>query len=183
MTQLNQRLIVEQSWPVWNAAQVTALKKQLDVAENDAQRITNAIYARHPDVARKRMARTVTWDDLAAFVPADTALLDYVEVDQHIVLFCATVKNGISVLKGYPIGSRDRLVEFTDDFRAVCADPQQNYHSKAKELYDLLIAPAAAHLVGKKRLLVCPDGPLWGLPFQALRAPGAGGGTVLSRAI
>src|SRR5207245_1492983 len=51
---------------------------------------------------------------------------------------------------------------------------RQLYQAKARELYDLLLAPAAKQLAGKKRLLVCPDGPLWGLPFQALLA---GGGT------
>src|SRR5262249_6800162 len=35
-------------------------------------------------------------------------------------------------------------------------------------LYDLLIAPVAHHLAGKRTICIVPDGPLWELPFQAL---------------
>src|SRR5262249_17257153 len=45
------------------------------------------------------------------------------------------------------------------------------FKAPARQLYTLLLAPAAKQLSGKKRLLICPDGPLWGLPFQALLIP------------
>jgi CHAT domain-containing protein len=36
-------------------------------------------------------------------------------------------------------------------------------------MYRLLLPPAATRqLAGKKRLIVCPDGPLWDVPFAAL---------------
>src|SRR5262249_4962358 len=66
--------------------------------------------------------------------------------------------------------TRAELAEKADDFREACADPARDYHTKARDLYNVLIAPAAKQVAGKKRLIVCPDGPLWGLPFQALLA-------------
>lgn len=38
----------------------------------------------------------------------------------------------------------------------------------AKALHDLLLGGAAETLAGTERLLVVPDGPLWGLPFELL---------------
>jgi CHAT domain-containing protein len=39
----------------------------------------------------------------------------------------------------------------------------------SRQLFDLLIAPAADQLATKKVLCILPDGALWDLPFQALR--------------
>jgi CHAT domain-containing protein/Tfp pilus assembly protein PilF len=41
----------------------------------------------------------------------------------------------------------------------------------ARELYDLLLAPAAASLARARRLVISPDGPLHTLPFAALATP------------
>lgn len=62
-----------------------------------------------------------------------------------------------------------QLSERVTDFEAAVSDPRRDYEEKARELYTLLLPPAAKQLVGRKRLIVCPDGPLWGLPFQALK--------------
>lgn len=35
-------------------------------------------------------------------------------------------------------------------------------------MYRLLIQPAEAEIKSKRRLVICPDGPLWSIPFQAL---------------
>src|SRR5262249_26030693 len=49
------------------------------------------------------------------------------------------------------------------------------YQQLARELYRLLVAPAEPSLLGKRRLIFCPDGPLWDIAFQALLiAPRAG---------
>jgi CHAT domain-containing protein len=45
------------------------------------------------------------------------------------------------------------------------------FQHDARDLHDLLLPRAARLLVGKTRLLIVPDGPLWELPFQALQDP------------
>ena len=42
----------------------------------------------------------------------------------------------------------------------------------ARELYDLLLAPAAAHLEAAQHIYIVPDGPLHELPFEALVSDG-----------
>ena len=48
-------------------------------------------------------------------------------------------------------------------------DVDNRFARDARDLYDLLLAPAAADLRGASRLVIVPDGPLWELPFQVLR--------------
>src|SRR5262249_52424381 len=60
------------------------------------------------------------------------------------------------------------LIRQVDAFRTACANPHKPYHRKAQALYRLLMAPAIKLLSGKKRLIVCPDGVLWDVPFAAL---------------
>ncbi|MCS6862564.1 MAG: CHAT domain-containing protein, partial [Abditibacteriales bacterium] len=72
--------------------------------------------------------------------------------------------------------SGEKLAERAISFRDACASPLGTYQAQGRGLYALLIAPAAKQLAGKRRLIICPDGPLWGVPFQALIAQGSGTG-------
>ncbi len=58
-------------------------------------------------------------------------------------------------------------------FRSMLATVDNRYSRSARELYDLLIAPAAGELRRGDRLVIVPDGPLWELPFQVLQTPQA----------
>jgi len=81
------------------------------------------------------------------------------------------VEQGKPVVKTYLIeATQKQLNERVDDFHGACSNPRLGYEEKAKNLYTLLVAPAAKQLAGKKQLIVCPDGPLWEFPFQALLA-------------
>lgn len=55
------------------------------------------------------------------------------------------------------------------NFRTRLAYNLPDFRAYARDLYDLLIKPAAAGLQGKTMITVVPDGPLWELPFQALQ--------------
>jgi CHAT domain-containing protein len=56
-------------------------------------------------------------------------------------------------------------------FREMLATLDNRYARDARDLYDLLLSPAAADIRGASRLVIVPDGPLWELPFQVLRTP------------
>ncbi len=166
-------------------ARIKALKAQVAQAQRELSAFTDALYAKYPALARKRAARTVSLQEVARFLPPDTALLEYVTLQARgsnknkldkTVLFCVTTKNGKASVRAYPISrTRAQLTKLADDFRAACTNPKKDYRHQARALYALLMAPADKQLAGKKRLIVCPDGPLWGLPFQALMTPGVKG--------
>jgi CHAT domain-containing protein/Tfp pilus assembly protein PilF len=159
--------------PGVDEAQLAPLKQQLTQAETELQNFTEQLYIRYPHLVRKRAAGTASLQEIGQVLAEDTALLEYVILQaqnvDRLILFCVTMEAGKPVLHAYPIEqSREALAELADDFRSACADPQKNYRVKARDLYTLLVAPAARQVAGRKRLLICPDGPLWGFPFQAL---------------
>ncbi len=182
VAQANQQLLKAAMQPNPDKAQVNTLKAKLEQAGDELQHFTNSLYARHSDLSFKRAAHTATLSDVATFLPADTALLEYVVLRtsklNKVVLFCVTLEKDKSgkakaVLQAYPINrTAEQLGERVEDFRIACSDPNRDYQEKAAELYKLLVAPAARQLQGRKRLVICPDGPLWGTPFQALMMPG-----------
>lgn len=167
---LNNQLVAEtlQSFP--NAQKLETLKSKLAEAEKELQEFTRTLYVAHPDLAAKRAANTATASEIAALLPPDTALLNYIYLgDSKFFVLCLTKAENGSQVQAYQIARPlDEIIELTDDFRDACASPDGKYKSKARELHKLLIAPAQAQLAGKTRLIICPDGALWGTPFGAL---------------
>ncbi len=156
-----------------------ALKEQLTRTEHDLQAYEDSLYAQHPELAAKRAATTVTLQEVARFLPDDTALLEFATLyakeypdmsgADHTLLFVVTKQNGAAKLSVFPVDvTRAALSAQVEAFRDLCADPRKAYQGNAQKLYDLLLRPAAPALGGIKRLVVCPDGPLWSLPFAAL---------------
>ncbi len=54
-------------------------------------------------------------------------------------------------------------------------NPFERHRERARDLYSLLLAPAASELRGAERLILSPDSILYRLPFEALMAPSADG--------
>ena len=152
-------------------AQLAPLREQLNRAETDLQFFTDTLYSAHPELATKNIATTATLNDVARFLPPDAALLEYVTLQMRdtsrTLLFCVTAENGRAQIKAYPIEqSATQLSARVEKFLAACRNPDAKIES---DLYNSLVAPAAAQLEGKTHLIICPDGPLWSLPFQALK--------------
>jgi CHAT domain-containing protein/tetratricopeptide (TPR) repeat protein len=63
------------------------------------------------------------------------------------------------------------LRESTERFLRLCGERDSDItavHSSAHELYDLLIAPVESYIGNNETVVIEPDGPLTGLPFEAL---------------
>ncbi len=152
------------------------LRGQLRGVENELRALSEALYTRHPGLADKQIATTATLASLSAQLPSDTALLDYILLsDKKLLLFVITTRQGKARVNvsAIPVTSA-RLQQECAAFRAACADPRRDYQPLAARLSRLLLSPASAQLAGKRRLVLCPDGPLWNAPFQALTLPAVG---------
>jgi CHAT domain-containing protein len=67
--------------------------------------------------------------------------------------------------------TNSELKKLISEFRSDLANPQHAIPKKSSEaLYNRIFAPVRSHLEGIKSLIIIPDGPLWDLPFQALRS-------------
>ena len=137
------------------------------------------LYTRHPDLAEKRAAKTITLENTAKFLPEDTALLEYVTLktgkSDETLLFVVTRQEGAPVLSTHVLPIKQAsLAQQVNALRTACSDPRKPYRPAAQSLYQTLIAPAQSRLAGKKRLLICPDGVLWDVPFAALLSGDSG---------
>lgn len=153
------------------------LKRAVAEAEARLARYVDTLYARYPRLADRRASRTITLDDVRTFLPPDTLLLEYVALDtpthpdiqDRIVCFRIETGTGEpTLISGAQMPTCTEIRSLSRRFRKECAGGDLNFRETARELFQKLIGPFQAELAEKKRLVICPDGPLWGLPFQAL---------------
>jgi CHAT domain-containing protein len=117
-------------------------------------------------------ARPLTHANLNSLVRAnDLAYLEYVVTGDKVGLFILK-RNGVSrdhELKYVNLLiNADELRRKVSDFHSVLAERQPDYASLGRELYRLLIEPAANELQNINTICIIPDEFLWTLPFQAL---------------
>jgi CHAT domain-containing protein/tetratricopeptide (TPR) repeat protein len=132
-------------------------------------------YAEHPDLRVQRgESRPLDAEDVRQLLGAEgTVLLEYVLAGTRAYLF--VLRAGAS---GQPAITVHRLptesaalVRMGRDLRARLAARNLAFAPLAARLHRGLLGPAAAALKGARHVVIVPDGPLWELPFQALRSP------------
>jgi CHAT domain-containing protein/tetratricopeptide (TPR) repeat protein len=166
-------------------AQADSVQRQQQQLEREWRAFHDRMYLQNPGIAQQRAARTLTLEEAAASLPADTALLEYslLKTGQgaggrdEIVLFVVTQEGERPRLKVFRTKTVESLARIASEFWKACegrphSRVESPYKDLSRRLYRLLIAPAESAIVSKKRLIVCPDGPLWDVPFHALIAPG-----------
>jgi len=175
LVSLNTQISRENLRPQPDAARLNDLKAQLQKARLDYEAFQTVLYATHPELkAQRGEAKPLTIEQARDLLhDAQTALLEYVVTDERTYLFALTGKAGgaSAELKVYPLEIKGKeLGERVAKFRETLAKGNPGFRQPARELYDLLLKPAAAQLQGKTSLVIVPDGALWELPFQALLA-------------
>ncbi len=174
---LNQQTLREKARaPLPDADRLKALENELEKTRLEYEAFRAGIYAAHPELqAQRGEAKMIVSGEIADLLLKEPgkALLEYVVTDEATYLFAITkakTRNrkspiDISVHK-IPVSQKE-LTAKTDDFRRAIA-VRGEYKIAARELYNLLVAPALAELKGKTKIVVVPDAALWNLPFQAL---------------
>jgi CHAT domain-containing protein len=175
---LNTQISNENSSPRSDPTRLNDLKAQLQKARLEREAFQTGLYVAHPELKTQRgEAEPLTMEQARALLPdARSALLEYVVTDERTYLFALTGNAaGKTVdLKVYPLEiKRKELDDRAARFRETLAQGGPGFRQPARELYDLLLKPAAAQLQGKTSLVIVPDGALWELPFQALQPAAA----------
>ncbi len=148
------------------------LAKELKGVETQIAEFNNALYIKHPALARKRSTSTTTLAKIGRDLPNDTALLEYVTGETTTLVFVISAKDGVTSARTFEVKvTADQLARECADFRTNCANPKLDYRPLSKKLFAQLVAPAIKGMKGVNRLVVCPDGPLWDVPFAALAPP------------
>lgn len=158
-----------------DAAQLGQLNAKLDAARLKYASFQDVFHAAHPEwKTLPGQIGALEPDDLNKLIPNQkTALLDYVVTKERCYLFLLSNQSPSRSfdLKIYPINIEEKdLKRMVDRFRQMLASRHPDFAEPSRELYDLLIKPAASQLLGVSTIGIVPDGVLWELPFQALQS-------------
>jgi CHAT domain-containing protein len=157
--------------PTREPAALKAFSEQRDRALLDYQRFETVLYATHPELKVKR--GEAEWSGVeatAALIDDRTAVVEFAVTSDRTYGFVLTRGgNARGTVHAWTIDiSSQDLAARTEKLRRSLESRDLGFRAAAREMYTLLLAPAAAHLAGKQTLIVVPDRVLWELPFQAL---------------
>lgn len=154
-------------------SRLASLEAQLRQARLDYDSYQARLYALYPLLGVQRgRAPTFSLADADALVPdAGAAAIEYLVGANSTQLFVATRAPGGGAVQvavvTLPLG-REALSAQVTTFRDAIASRDLGIREHARALFDTILAPAYAHLEGRRTIVVVPDGALWDVPFQAL---------------
>ena len=142
------------------------LKTRLNAAREKYEAFRKRLYATHPQLAVNRgNLPALKIEELRPFVNDKTALLQYAVTDEKVFLFVVTAGTPALDVQVYTLTTpRNEIAQKIASFRQSIDNS-----IAARELYDILLAPATSQIAQRSKLIVVPDGPLWDVPFEALR--------------
>lgn len=144
----------------------------LDEVERGAE---VSVGAGGPDLSLKAGTRPLALAELRAAMPDSAQILQYAALEDRLLVWVVS-KSDFQV-REVPVGA-EALAELVRAYLAAAAKPPEGEgreaEERARELYQLLVAPAAPLLDSSKFLCVVPDKALHFLPFGALLSPSTG---------
>lgn len=155
------------------------LQARLEKARASYEAFQINLYAAHPQLKIQRGSMQPISRKQAGSLIKDvgTVVLEFAVTENKTFLFTLTLPRpraaagGPPVLKVYTLNIQQKeLAERIERFRRGLIDRDLSIGNEAKELYDLLIGPARSELANKTSVIIIADGPLWELPFQALKS-------------
>jgi len=182
ITTANLQVYREQERQKQNPVRIAELKSRLQKVQADYAEFRARLYAQHPLLKTLRgELKPATVEQIAPLVTdAKTALLEFVETDERVYLFVfgkdkpktakTTAAQQRATLKIFILETvRGDLYPRLYKFNQAIAARSEDVNAGARELFDLLLKPAAAALESKTQLIIAPDVVSWGAPFQALQ--------------
>lgn len=146
--------------------------RTLRLARQALEEFRTRLYAQRPDVRFARgLTPSASADRLAAILDSRTAILSFVVTEKRTFAFVVTLAaSGEPQVEGRTIDiTADALAQRVARFRTRLAARDLGIATEAKALHSLLLAPLTPLVGDRSRWLLAPDGPLWQVPFQALR--------------
>ncbi|MDX2042537.1 MAG: CHAT domain-containing protein [Acidobacteriota bacterium] len=162
--------------PQPDADKLTSLQTQIHQAQESLKAIESEMDNSKIAIAEHRPLKlNLSAEDLSALIPDNkTAVVQFAIGKRQTFLFVATKPSDKVNLRAYPINiQRLDLQNQVAGFRHLIVNQDQTdkLNLKAKKLHDVLLGAAQPQLESVSSLIIIPDGPLWELPFQALKMP------------
>jgi CHAT domain-containing protein len=171
LSDLQQKLVRELSRDQPRPERVAGLRDKLETLKARRRDFEVELRRSHPRYADIRYPEPLTLSDVQGMLDGDTALLQYFVDPESSYLFVVT-DDRFSV---EALPDSESIATLVRSGRHALEQPGRRlygqYRQAARELYDLLIEPAAGLLEDKRRLLIAPSGDLHLFPFEALLRP------------
>ena len=138
-----------------------ALKKEFDAFFEDVQKA----FAQDAPGEPNRLDNTSPLQKPLGELGEGTVLIQYLMPEDRLWLLITTGES----MKAHKVDiGADALVKKVSAFRGAVVSRNPEVNKQGRELFDLLIKPAAEDLKNSKTLMLAPDGALRYLPFAAL---------------
>jgi CHAT domain-containing protein len=175
MVSLNKQMEQENAEDKPDPGRLAGLTGRLESARLQYNDFQTSLFAAHPELrAQRGQVQPLTIEEAAQLLPdSKSAFLEFVTAQDKSYLFVLTRKDEqdrvVPELKVYAIPvTYKELKRKAERFREQLGQRDLTFRPSSRNLFQLLINPARAQLIGKDALVIVPDGPLWNLPFQAL---------------
>lgn len=151
----------------------SALNAQLQSARLDLESFRMKLYVNHPELKVSRgESSPISQSDVANQLDPGTVILEYAVTETKTFLFVLSQHAGKLDTNVYVIPvTQKELEERVHNFRLQIAERDLRIQSTARDMYKLLLSPAAKEIPRGTRLMLIPDDCLWEMAFQALQSP------------
>lgn len=145
----------------------SALRNRLQAARTAYEAFRKRLYMLQPQLAVNRGELSPpTVVNLRSLLNNNSAVVEYAVTEEQVILFVITANGKELEVKAYPLSATP--AEITQKITAFRRSP--GAHFSARELYGFLLQPAEKQIDKRTKLMIVPDGPLWDLPFEALKS-------------
>ena len=157
------------AWRAFDISEESRARSLLDSRNNSPRAATSDATA---GAAFTSVTRPLALAELQARIPADVQVVQYAALDDKLLIWVVT-KDDFDLVKS-DIGAADLQAKVMSYTRAVARGPGAGAAELGRELYGLVVGPAAGLLDPRKVVCVVPDKALSYLPFPALISPRSG---------
>ena len=159
--------------PGADARSIAPFDAQLAAARNAREEFLEALYTRIPEV---RFARgdtpALTRERLLATLTPGTGIVSFVLGEGQAWAFLVTRGPAGPNVRPFKLTmTSNQVAELAETFAGQIASRDLSFAPTARKLYDTLFGSFDGALANITSLVIAPDGPLWRVPFQALRTP------------
>ena len=154
-------------------ARLTELERGLARARIARDAFLGELYATRPDLQLARgNTPELTPERLARLIDTNVAIVSFVLDTTQAWAYAVTQGANGPEIHAYllPLSTPD-VMALVERYAKQIATRDLAFSANSRALYDALLGPIDSTLVGKRQVVIVPDGPLWQLPFQALETP------------
>jgi CHAT domain-containing protein len=174
ISSLNVQLLKQNQSKQEDSAVMTGLREQLAKLRLEYDSFLDRLYSAHLGLKTngRRPDEFSARDAAPLFSDPNSVALEFLVGDQRTYVFAITKAAGAEVqVQEFTVSvPRDMLQKKVREFRDRIAAAGLGVDRLSADLFEILLGPARSALQGKSTIVLVPDGPLWELPFQALRA-------------